>query len=71
VDGAYALVDRGMHLAGIDYLSIGDPEAHRRLLARGVGVIEGRTSGHCDGELDPDLGLDSGRNMVITEEILA
>jgi arylformamidase len=39
--GAMALIDRGVRLVGIDYLSIGDPPAHRALLARGVGVIEG------------------------------
>jgi arylformamidase len=39
--GAAALVERGVRLVGIDYLSIGDPEAHRVLLGRRVGVIEG------------------------------
>ena len=39
--GASALIERGLSLAGIDYLSIGDPDAHRALLARGIGVIEG------------------------------
>jgi arylformamidase len=39
--GALALVRRGLRLAGIDYLSIGDPGAHLALLARGIGVIEG------------------------------
>ena len=40
-DGADALIERGVRLVGIDYLSIGDPNAHRSLLRRGVGVIEG------------------------------
>jgi arylformamidase len=41
VGGADALVRRGARLVGIDYLSIGDPDAHRTLLERGIGVIEG------------------------------
>jgi NADH dehydrogenase len=40
-DGARALIDRGVRAVGIDYLSIGDPEAHRLLLGHGIGVIEG------------------------------
>jgi arylformamidase len=40
-DGARALIDRGIQLVGIDYLSIGDPESHRLLLGGGTGVIEG------------------------------
>ena len=39
--GARALVERGVRCVGIDYLSVGDPEAHRALLGAGVGVIEG------------------------------
>jgi arylformamidase len=39
--GARALIARGVRLVGIDYLSVGDPEAHVALLERGVGVIEG------------------------------
>jgi arylformamidase len=39
--GAHALIERGLILVGIDYLSIGDREAHLALLARGIGVIEG------------------------------
>jgi arylformamidase len=39
--GASALLQRGVRTVGIDYLSIGDPDAHRLLLSRGVGVIEG------------------------------
>jgi arylformamidase len=39
--GAQALIDRGVRVVGIDYLSIGDRDAHLALLGRGVGVIEG------------------------------
>jgi arylformamidase len=39
--GANALIDRGLRLAGIDYLSIGDPESHLALLTHGIGVVEG------------------------------
>jgi arylformamidase len=39
--GAQALIERGVRLAGIDYLSIGDSQAHIALLGGGVGVIEG------------------------------
>ncbi len=44
-EGADYLLDKGVRLAGIDYLSI-DPfdssgEAHRRLLAAGVVILEG------------------------------
>jgi arylformamidase len=38
---AQALVDKGVRLVGIDYLSIGDEEAHRILLGAGVVSIEG------------------------------
>ena len=40
-DGARFLVERGIRLAGIDYLSIGDQEAHRELLGAGVVAVEG------------------------------
>jgi arylformamidase len=40
-EGANALIERGVRLVGIDYLSIGDAEAHVSLLAHHVGVIEG------------------------------
>jgi arylformamidase len=40
-EGARALVDRGAKLVGIDYLSIGDEEAHRVLLGAGVIAVEG------------------------------
>jgi arylformamidase len=39
--GARLLVDRGVRLVGIDYLSIGDEEAHRVLLDAGVIAVEG------------------------------
>ncbi|MFL5826031.1 MAG: cyclase family protein [Thermoleophilaceae bacterium] len=39
--GANALIERGVRVVGIDYLSISDPEGHVALLSRGVGVIEG------------------------------
>ena len=39
--GADALIATGVRLVGIDYLSVGDPDAHVALLGRGVGVIEG------------------------------
>jgi arylformamidase len=43
LDGGAAgvLVDAGVRLVGIDYLSIGDPEAHRVLLGAGVVPVEG------------------------------
>jgi arylformamidase len=41
VDGANALIERGVRLVGIDYLSLGDPAVHMALLERGIGVIEG------------------------------
>jgi arylformamidase len=40
-DGAMALVDGGVRLVGIDYLSIGDLPAHRVLLGAGVVAVEG------------------------------
>ena len=39
--GAGYVVERGIVLAGIDYLSIGDPDAHRILLGRNVVPVEG------------------------------
>ena len=39
--GARALLDAGVRLVGIDYLSIGDPGAHRALLCADVAVVEG------------------------------
>jgi RpiB/LacA/LacB family sugar-phosphate isomerase len=39
--GARYLIDRGVRLVGIDYLSIGDEEAHKELLACGVVAVEG------------------------------
>lgn len=40
-DAARALVSRGVRLVGIDYVSIGDEEAHRVLLGAGVVAVEG------------------------------
>jgi arylformamidase len=40
-DGARALVERGVRLVGIDYLSIGDEAAHSVLLGAGVVAVEG------------------------------
>jgi arylformamidase len=39
--GARFCVERGMRLVGIDYLSVGDPDAHRVLLEAGVVPLEG------------------------------
>jgi arylformamidase len=39
--GARYLIARGVRLIGIDYLSIGDAEAHRELLGSGVVALEG------------------------------
>ena len=39
--GARFLIERGVRLVGIDYLSIGDPEAHQELLAARVIALEG------------------------------
>ena len=39
--GARALIDHGVRLVGIDYLSIGDRDAHLALLGRAIGVLEG------------------------------
>jgi arylformamidase len=39
--GAHYLIERGAELIGIDYLSIGDEEAHHELLSSGVVAVEG------------------------------
>jgi arylformamidase len=39
--GALYLIGRGVQLVGIDYLSIGDVDAHRELLGAGVVAVEG------------------------------
>jgi|GEM_PF-157265 len=39
--GARYLIERGTRLVGIDYLSIGDEEAHKELLGSGVVAVEG------------------------------
>jgi arylformamidase len=38
---AQSVVDKGVRLVGIDYLSIGDDDAHRILLGAGVVALEG------------------------------
>jgi arylformamidase len=40
-DGARYLIARGVRVVGIDFLSIGDAEAHRELLGNGVIPVEG------------------------------
>ena len=40
-DGAEYLVARHVKLVGIDYLSVGDEDAHRALLGAGVAALEG------------------------------
>ena len=40
-DGARYLIGRGVRVIGIDFLSIGDAEAHRELLGSGVIPVEG------------------------------
>jgi arylformamidase len=40
-DGARVLVERGVRLVGIDYLSIGGEGAHKVLLGAGVVAVEG------------------------------
>jgi arylformamidase len=39
--GARYLIERGVRLVGIDYLSIGDAEAHHELLEAGITAVEG------------------------------
>ena len=39
--GAQLLLERGVKLVGLDYLSVGDPDAHRLLLGAGVVAMEG------------------------------
>ena len=53
--GARFIVDRGIELVALDYLSIGDPDAHRALLSNGVVPLEGL-----------DLrGVDPGRYTLV------
>ena len=40
-DGAHVLVEQGVRLVGIDYLSVGDERAHTVLLGAGVIAVEG------------------------------
>jgi arylformamidase len=46
--GARFLVERRVQLIGIDYLSIGDADAHRTLLGAGVAALEGLDLRHVD-----------------------
>ena len=41
VPAAQRLVERGVRLVGVDYLSVGEPEIHRTLLGAGIAAIEG------------------------------
>jgi arylformamidase len=38
---AQRLVDRGVRLVGVDYLSVGEPATHETLLGAGIAAIEG------------------------------
>lgn len=38
---AERLVEQGVRLVGVDYLSVGEPETHRTLLGAGIAAIEG------------------------------
>jgi arylformamidase len=40
-EGAAAVVERGVRLAGIDYLTIADDEGHRTLFRAGIAALEG------------------------------
>jgi arylformamidase len=40
-EAAQVLVDRGVKLVGVDWLSVGDHEAHRALLGAGIVPLEG------------------------------
>ena len=40
-EAARLLVERGVRLVGVDYLSVGDEEAHHALLEAGVVPVEG------------------------------
>jgi arylformamidase len=40
-DGARLLIERGVRLVGIDYLSVGDEAAHHALLGAGIVAVEG------------------------------
>ena len=46
--GARYIVERGIELIALDYLSIGDPDAHRVLLSSGVIPLEGLDLRHVD-----------------------
>jgi arylformamidase len=53
--GARYIVERGIVLVGIDYLSIGDADAHRVLLGQSVVAVEGLDLG----------GVDPGRYTLL------
>jgi len=38
---AQRLVERGVRLVGVDYLSVGEPQTHETLLGAGIAAIEG------------------------------
>ena len=38
---AQRLVESGVRLVGVDYLSVGEPETHRTLLGAGIAAVEG------------------------------
>lgn len=46
--GARYVIELGVRLVGIDYLSIGDADAHRELLSRGVVALEGLNLGEVE-----------------------
>ena len=46
--GARYLIERGVRLVGIDYLSIGDHDAHEALLSNGVVALEGVNLGEVE-----------------------
>jgi arylformamidase len=47
-DGARLLIGRGVRLVAIDYLSIGDQDAHRVLLGSGIVALEGLDLRHVE-----------------------
>jgi arylformamidase len=47
-DGARLLIGRGIRLVAIDYLSIGDQDAHRVLLGSGIVALEGLDLRHVE-----------------------
>jgi arylformamidase len=41
LEGAQRLVEEGVRLVGVDYLSVGEPATHETLLGAGIAAIEG------------------------------